>query len=204
MIKRLALVLSGVLLAVVGLGATSTMGFSPFKLGQTDRSQPALLLSIQEASRYTAATGKFEVVLDVEHDATWMPDFVDGRRTLFVAAGTVDAYVDLSGLGDEDVVLSADGESATIRLPMPELEKPNLDSERSYVFSQDRGVLERISDAIDTPQQAEFYQLAETKLTAAAEESELRSQADENTRTMLTGLCSTLGLDVTFVDSATD
>ena len=76
---------------------------------------------------------------------------IAGRRTLFVAAGTVNTYVDLSGLADQDLTLSSDGKSTTVRLPEPQLDKPNLDHERSYVFSQDRGVLDAIADAIEPP-----------------------------------------------------
>lgn len=88
-----------------------------------------------------------------------------------------------------------------MRLPEPQLDKPNLDHDRSYVFMQDRGVLDRIADAIESPQQAQFFKLAETKLAAAAEASELRTQAAENTKAMLTGVFVSLGIHVTFLDS---
>jgi hypothetical protein len=140
------------------------------------------------------------VVVDVEDDVSWVPDLIVGRRTLFVAAGTVNAYIDLSGLADENLTLSENGESVTIRLPRPELDKPNLDHERSAVFMQDRGVLDRIADALDTPQQAQSYSLAETKLAAAEEASDLQTQAPENTKTMLTGVVGSLGIHVTFLD----
>jgi len=201
--KRIAFTLVGVALVVMaGLGAGSMFGFSPFGVKQTDRSQPALLKSIQDVSEYHAAVGNFEVLLDTEDDVSWIPDFIAGRRTLFVAAGSVDAYVDLSGLGDEDLMLSQDGKSATVRLPEPQLDKPSLDLDRSYVYEQNRGVLDRIADAISTPQQEQFYSLAATKLASAAEESELKQRAAENTEGMLTGLFGSLGIDVTFLDDA--
>ncbi|WP_167467962.1 DUF4230 domain-containing protein [Arthrobacter oryzae] len=102
---------------------------------------------------------------------------------------------------DKDLKLSAEGKSVTVRLPEPQLDKPNLDHDRSYVFMQDRGVLDRIADAIESPQQAQFFKLAETKLAAAAEASELRTQAAENTKAMLTGVFVSLGIHVTFLDS---
>jgi hypothetical protein len=158
-----------------------------------------LLKSIQDISQYHAAVANFEVVLDIEDDVPGIPAMFAGRRTLFVAAGTVNTYVDLSGLADEDLTLSPDGKSAKVRLPEPQLDKPNLDHDRSYVFGQDRGVIDRIADAIEPPQQAQFFKLAETKMTAAAEESELRKQASENTRAMLAGMFSSLGIQVTFL-----
>lgn len=203
MIKRIAIVVVGALvLALAGFGVANVLGFSPFQLGQTDRSQPVLLKSVQDLSQYHAAVGNFEVVLDIEDDVAGMPAIIAGRRTLFVAAGTVNAHVDLAGLADKDLTLSPDGKSARVRLPEPQLDKPNLDLDRSYVFRQDRGVFDRIADAIEAPQQAPIYKLADEKLVAAAEGSELRKRAAENTRSMLTGLFGSLGIQVTFLDDA--
>ncbi len=111
-------------------------GFNPFQSLQTDRSQPALLKSIKDVSQYHAAVGNFEVVIDVEDGVEWMPEIIAGRRTLFVAAGTVNTYVDLSGVADKDVTLSADGKSVTVRLPEAQLDKPNIDHDRSYVLAR--------------------------------------------------------------------
>lgn len=201
--KRISILVVGAfLVALAGFGVASMLGHTPLQVVRSDRSQPALLKSVQDISQHHAAVGNFELVLDVEDDVTWVPDIVAGRRTLFVAAGTVNAYVDLSGLADKDLTLSEDGKSVTVRLPEPQLDEPNLASDRSYVFTQDRGVLDRITDALETPEQAEFYELADTKLAAAAEESELRARATENTKAMLTGLFNSLGIQVAFLDDA--
>lgn len=199
-IKRIAFVLVGaVVVALVGLGVANLLGFSPFHAGKNDRDRPALLKSIQDVSQYHAAVGNFEVVIDDKTDDTWVPPIISGRRTLFVAAGTVNAYVDLAGLAEKDLSLSPDGKSAKIRLPEAQLDKANLDLARSYTYSQDRGVLDRIADAINIPEQEKKMQiLAEKKFTEAAEKSELRKRATENTKSMLTGMFGSLGVQVTF------
>ena len=200
-IKRVAFVLVGALLAVAGLGVANMLGFSPFNSGKNDRDRPALLKSIQDVSQYHAAVGNFEVVIDDKTDDSWVPPIIAGRRTLFVAAGTVNAYVDLAGLADKDLTLSPDGKSAKVRLPEAQLDEPNLDLGRSYTYSQDRGVLDRIADAIDIPEQEKKMQLlAEKKFIDAAEKSELRKRATENTKSMLTGMFGSLGIQVTFLD----
>lgn len=196
-------VVGALVVAILGIGVATMNGFNPFnpfQSRQIDRSQPALLKSIKDLSQYHAAVGNFENVLDIEDEIVGMPTFITGRRTLFVAAGTVNAYVDFSSLADGDLALSQDGKTVTVRLPEPQLDKPNLDQERSYVFSQERGVVDQIADAIETPQQAQFYKLAETKMAAAAEESDLRKRAAENTRSTLTSMFGALGLQVTFRD----
>lgn len=203
LLKGIALVVAGALVAVAltGLGVVNMFGSNPFQVSRTDRSQPVLLKSVQELSRYNAAVGNFELVLDIEDDVAWMPDIIAGQRTLFVAAGTVNTYVDLSGLADRDLALSADGKSVTVRLPEPKLDKPNLNFDRSYIYDQDRGIFDRIVDAFETPAQREIYKLAETKMATAAEESDLRKQATENTKAMLTGMFGSLGIQVTFHDA---
>jgi hypothetical protein len=200
MIKRIALVVVGALVALAGVTAANAFGLNPFQSRQIDRSQPALLQSIQNVSRFQAAVGNFEKVIDIEDDIAGVPAIIAGRRTLFVAAGTVNAYVDLSGLTDKDLELSPDGKTVTVRLPEPQLEKPNLDFDRSYTYSRDRGVVDRIADAFEAPDQAKLYKLAETKFAAAAAESELRKQATENTKAFLTSLCGRLQIQVTFID----
>jgi len=192
--------IGALVMTLAGLVAANISGFNLFQSRQIDRSQPALLKSVQDISQYHAAVGNFEEVLDIEDDVPGIPDVIAGRRTLFVAAGTVNAYVDLAGLAEEDLTLSEDGKSVTVRLPQPQLDKPNLDQDRSYMFSQDRGVFDSIADAMAAPQQAQFYKLAEAKLASGAEESGLREQAAENTKAMLTGMLGRFGIQVTFLD----
>lgn len=189
-----------VVLAVVALLLFGRFDLpNPFRTETVDRSQPVLLQSVQEISQFHAAVGTFEVILDQEEEVRWVPGFIAGERSLFVAAGTVNAYVDLSGLADGDLTLSEDGTTARIRLPEAQLDPPNLDHDRTYLYSQDRGVINRLGDAISTQDQQELYQLAEEKMTAAAQESGLTQQAEENTRTMLTGMFSALDIQLTVV-----
>ena len=82
-----------------------------------DRSGPALLKSIQYMSRYDAASGNFQVVVDLDKDAKFLPDAIRGTRTLYVGAGTVDAYVDLGRVGEKDVTVGTHkGKELTIQL----------------------------------------------------------------------------------------
>ncbi|WP_344472060.1 DUF4230 domain-containing protein [Nonomuraea monospora] len=160
-----------------------------------DRSQPVLLQSIKDLSRFEAATGTFQVVVDLEKDANFLPDAIKGTRTLFVGAGGVDAYVDFSAMTENGVTVSQDRTEATIRLPRAQLEKPNLDNSRSYVFAQQRGLFDRVSDFLSgsPTDQRELYLLAEKKISEAAVASDLRARADANTKNMLTGMLKSLG-----------
>ena len=199
-VARVVSFLLGVVL-LLGAGAAAYAFIwprPPFQTETIDRSQPVLLESVQDIARVHGAVGNFEVVLDQEEDVRWVPGFIAGERSLFVAAGTVDAYVDFSGLAEGDLSLSEDGTRVTITLPDAELGEPNLDQERTYLYSQDRGVVNRISDAISPEDQQPLYQLSEERIAAAAAGSDLVQRAEENTRAMLTGMFSALDIEVTF------
>lgn len=197
---RALLVLAGLaVLAVVALVAV-LVALDPFGTDTKDRSQPVLLKSLENLSDYHAATANMQVVVDVEEDDRLLPSFIKGERTLFVAAGTVDAAVDFRGLSrDPDAVqVSDDRRSVKLTLPAPKLLEPRLDPDRSRVYDRDRGVLDRVEDALsDRPgDEQPLYQLAEEKLTEAAEnEPQLRRTAERNTRAMLDGMLRGLGFE---------
>ncbi len=113
-----------------------------------------------------------------------MPSVISGERVEFLATGTADAYVDFADLDAGTVTLSADGTSATIALPAPRVGEVRIDPEESHVLDRDRGLVERIGDALgdDPVDDSELYALAEDRLAAAAAESDLRERAETNTR----------------------
>ncbi len=160
-----------------------------------DRSGPALLESIQDISRYDAASGNFQVVVDLEKDTKFLPDAIRGSRTLYVGAGAVDAYVDLGKVAKNDVTVNEDRTAATLRLPHARLGKATLDADRSYAVSKQRGLLDRLGDFFsDNPNSEQAVQkLAVKHITEAAKESELTKRAETNTTNMLRGLLGSLG-----------
>jgi hypothetical protein len=201
--RWLAAFLLTVLVLVVGARLTWSW-LNPLGERTVDRSGPALLQSIHDLSRFEAATGNFQVIVDLEKDASFLPDAVKGTRTLFVGMGSVDAYVDFSTLSKNAITVSPDRTTVTVRLPHAQLEKPNLDNKRSYVFAHERGLFDRVSDFFSSsPQnQQELYTLSEKKIAEAAATSDLRTRADQNTRTMLEGLLRSLGFTTVIIEYA--
>jgi len=174
--------------------------FKPFGDEETiDRSQPAVLKSVRDLSQFHAAAGEFQVVLDIENDVKWVPAALAGERTLFVAAGSVNAFVDFGTLKDDGLVVSPDRKTVELRLPKPQLDKPNMHHDRSYIFSQERGLVNDLQALAGPPDQQRFYIAAEAKLAEAAKQSELLKRAEDNTRVMLTGMLQSLGFQVKVV-----
>ncbi|MEU4806003.1 DUF4230 domain-containing protein [Actinosynnema sp. NPDC023587] len=166
-----------------------------------DRSQPAVLQSLRDLSQFHAAVGEYQVVLDIERDVQFVPGVLAGQRTLFVAAGSVNAYVEFGQLADGALTVSQDGGSVEVDLPKPVLDKPNLHQDRCYVFAQERGLVDRLAAIVEAPDQQPFYVAAEQKLSDAARDSGLATRAEESTRRMLTGMLGGLGYQVRFADA---
>jgi hypothetical protein len=197
------LVAAGALVLVVALIVVALLRFTawrptltnPFGTRTIDRSQPALLLSLQDLSVYKAATANLQLIIDLEKDARFVPSFIKGERTLFVAAGSVDAEVDFSRIDKDAIKVSDDRRTATITLPRPILGKVRIDPNASYVASRDRGILDRLGSVVsdDPNSQRELYQLADQRIQAAARKSDLIARAEQNTRATLQGMLRGLG-----------
>lgn len=190
------LVVFAVLAYAVLLGLHALPGkLNPFAEQTRDRSGPAVLHSIQNLSRYEAAAGNYQVIVDLEKDAKFLPSALRGERTLFVGAGSVDAYLDFSRIGSGALTVNADRTAVTVRLPHARLEPTRLDPKRSYVFARQHGLLDRIGDffGANPNQQQELYVLAARKIQDAAGAGGLQRRADANTQQMMTSLMRSLG-----------
>jgi Protein of unknown function (DUF4230) len=194
------LVVAAVIALLIALPALIP-ALNPFKEETVDRSGPVLMKSLENLSEYRAASANMQVVVDVEQDTNLVPSFIKGERTLFVAAGSVDAAVDFAGLGrsPDAVRVSDDRKAVAITLPPARLTEARLDQERSRVYDRDRGALDRIEEAFSDDggaDQQELYVLAEAKLTeAAASDPSLLQTAERNTRSMLEGMMRGLGFE---------
>jgi hypothetical protein len=157
-----------------------------------------LLQSIKDLSQYHAAVGEFQVVIDLEKDVKFVPSFIAGQRALFVAAGSVNAFVDFSAMNGDGLTVSPDGKSVDVRLPKAQLDKPNLDQQRSYLVTAERGIFDRLKSLFEVPDQQPFYAMGEQKIADAAKSAGLTERAETNTRTMLSGMLGRLGFQVNF------
>ena len=167
---------------------------NPFAETTTVSTEPVILKSITALSRYEAASGSFEVVVDVTQHSS-LPSFLEGSQTLFVGEGTDIAFVDFSQLKAQAIQVSADRTAVTVSLPMPQLEPAVLDLSQSYVVAVQQGLFNRIGNFFggNPNSQQQVYIAAQQKIGTAARHSPLLAEAERNTRGMLTGMLSTLG-----------
>ena len=168
---------------------------NPFAETTTVRSQPVILKSITNLSRYEAASGSFEVVVDLTKRTSLIPSFLAGSETLFIGQGTDIAFVDFSRLKSQAITMNADRTAVTITLPKAQLEPAVLNVSQSYVYAQQQGLFNRIGNFFsgNPNSQQQVYQIAQQKIQTAARQSPLLTEAQKNTEGMLTGMLTSLG-----------
>jgi hypothetical protein len=168
---------------------------NPFAETTTVRSQPVILKSITNLSRYEAASGSFEVVVDLTKRTSLIPSFLAGSETLFIGQGTDIAFVDFATLKNTAITVNKDRTSVTVTLPKPQLEPAVLNVNQSYVYAQQQGLFNRIGNFFsgNPNSQQQVYQIAQQKIQTAARQSPLLTEAQKNTEGMLTGMLTSLG-----------
>lgn len=192
-LARAAIVAGAILLMVFMVSR-----LDPFGESTIDRTGPAVLKSIENLGELKSASANLEVVVDVEKDTNNVPDWLKGERYLFVAAGNVDAVVDMRDLADDAIEVSRDRKTVTLTLPRAELTPARLDTKRSRVFSRERGILDRLGDLVGdgVGREQEVYELGTRKLDeAAAADPQVLLQAEANAKATLTGLLKGLGFE---------
>jgi hypothetical protein len=174
---------------------------NPFRTTTTVRSQPPLLKSITSLSRYEAASGAFQVVIDLSRRTAFLPSFLAGSQTLFIGVGTDIAFVNFAQLKGTALHVAA-GHAVTVTLPKAQLEPAVLNVGQSYVFAQQQGLFNRVADFFsgDPNSQQQVYILAQQRIQDAARTSSLLADAQRNTTAMLDGMLTSLGFRHITVD----
>ena len=205
-----AVAIVAVAVLIIVLSAVSLLPrlHNPFGETTSVRSGPVLLKSITALSRFEAASGSFQVVVNLTQKANLLPAFLEGSQTLFVGQGSEIAYVNFGQLKGSAIQVSANRTAVTIRLPRPQLEPAVLNVRQSYVFAQQQGLLNRIGNFFsgNPNNQQQVYVLAQQKIQTAARQSPLLAEAQHNTTSMLTGMMHSLGFQqvtVTYAAPAT-
>ena len=168
---------------------------NPFAETTTVRSQPVILKSISNLSRYEAAIGEFQVVVDLTKRVGFLPSFLAGSETLFIGQGTDIAFIDFSQLKSQAITMNANRTAVTVTLPKAQLEPAVLNVSQSYVYAQQQGLFNRIGNFFsgDPNSQQQVYILAQQKIQTAAQQSPLLTEAQKNAEGMLDGMLTSLG-----------
>jgi hypothetical protein len=156
-------------------------------------SATVLLNAVNDLARFDAVQGTFQESIDVQTEPSRWPDWIVGHRVQFIAVGTVDAYVDFSGVNSGQIVVN--GRSVELQLPHAQLDKPNLDQKLSHVVAEQPGLADRVRTLFTNEPDgavAKVYQDAVDAMAMEAAHTDLKARAEANTRTMLVGMMRNL------------
>jgi hypothetical protein len=169
--------------------------FNPMAVKTVDRTGPALLTAISDMHTYQAAIGEFQVLVDIEKDAKWLPSAIRGERVVLMAQGSVDAGVDLGSIGPRSIVTDSATGAITVTIPHATLGSSHVNLKSSSIVRHDRGLFDRIGSTFGDASQTDnaAFVLAESKLQKAALNSSLLAKAEANTASMLRQLIAGLG-----------
>lgn len=190
-----AVIIAGLLVVATVVGVS--LWGSPFETETVDRSPAPVVIELKDLAEYHAASGEFQVLVDLENDVKYVPSALAGEKVLYIGVGSVDSVVDFTNLEDDAVRIDPETGAVTVTLPVPALEDVVLDLEQSHVADRDRGLFDRIGGIFsDNPTGEQDLQVAATqKIADAAAATGLLEIAQTNTENMLRGLFGQLGHD---------
>jgi hypothetical protein len=153
---------------------------------------PDVITSVRELSRLEGVSYHVERVVDLKDKQEALFGMVAAEDAiLLVASGDVVAGIDLAQLKPEDVVVSPDRRSVTIRLPHAEIFSARLDNERTYVHTRKTDVLAQRKESLET----QARQAAEKTLRASAEEAGILPRAETSVARTVRSLVRSLGFE---------
>ncbi len=151
---------------------------------------PVVVEGVRGLDRLATVRVTESIIVTRESGGDFLDRLFSGEKVLVVATGDVEAGVDLSEIGDEDVQVRDD--TVTMRLPEPEILSANLDEEKTRVYDRDYSPLNlRPNDDLVEEARA----TAEERIEAAARENGILDTAETNAEDSIRALVKALGFE---------
>jgi hypothetical protein len=151
---------------------------------------PVVVEGIQDLDQLATVRWRESVIVTRESGGTELEQFLAGEKVLLVAAGDVEAGVNLADLGRDYV--RVERETVTIQLPEPEILSVSLDEDETRVYYRDFGLL-NIRPDDDLAEQARSA--AVEKIEQAAREENILENAERNAEDSIRAFVTTLGFE---------
>ncbi|MEJ7840145.1 MAG: DUF4230 domain-containing protein [Rubrobacter sp.] len=149
---------------------------------------PVVVEGVRGLDRLATVRVTESIIVTRESGGDFLDRLFSGEKVLLVATGDVEAGVDLSEIGDEDVQVRDD--TVTMRLPEPEVLSANLDEEKTRVYDRDYSPLNlRPNDDLVEEARA----TAEERIEDAARENGILGTAETNAKNSIRTLVKALG-----------
>ena len=151
---------------------------------------PVVVEGVRELDKLATVRVTESIIVTRESGGDVLDRLFSGERVLLVATGNVEAGVDLSEVGEDDV--RVEGETVTISLPEPEVLSVSLDEQKTRVYDRDYSPLNLRPDD-DLVEEARAS--AEEKIEVAARENGVLDTAETNAEGSIGAFVRALGFE---------
>lgn len=149
-----------------------------------------VVTAVRDLARLESTRYHMERVIDLSSNQRHLFGLVEAQDSiLLVAAADVTAGVDLSRMGDGDVIVEPESGRATVTLPPAEILSARLDNDRTYVHDRETDLLARRRENLETRARQE----AERTLRESAIEAGILERAEANAALTIETLVRSLG-----------
>jgi hypothetical protein len=175
-------------LATVGLGVRAFFAPPPESV-ITVRPTPAILLAVHDLARLETAEVHVEKVIDLSDQQSRLFGLIQGTDAiLLVAVGNATLGVDLSKVGENDVSMDADGKTARLHLPAPELLVAGLDENGTYVYTRSTSLLAKRNEQLEGQARREAVEAIKKAALAPDMITRAKAQAERELRALVSRL----------------
>lgn len=151
---------------------------------------PVVVEGVRELDQLATVRVTESIIVTRESGGDVLDRLFSGEKVLLVAAGNVEAGIDLSEVGEDDV--RVEGKTVTISLPEPEVLSVSLDEQKTRVYDRDYSPLNLRPDD-DLVEEARAT--AEEKIEAAARENGVLETAETNAKGSIGAFVEALGFE---------
>lgn len=149
---------------------------------------PVVVEGVRDLDQLSTVRTTESIIVTRESGGDFLDRLFSGEKVLLVATGNVEAGVDLSEVGENDVEVRED--TVTIRLPEPEVLSASLDEDKTRVYDRDYSALNlRPNDDLVEEARA----TAEDRIEAAARENGILDTAETNAEDSIRAFVEALG-----------
>lgn len=154
---------------------------------QTIISHTMVVQQIEEMGKLEVVKYNIQDMMEYEKVRQWLPN---SKATLKIV-GEVIACVDLTTIGENDVVTN--GDSISLMLPLPEICHYKIDHSRSRVYNMQYGLWETAEVVEDA------YKKAEEQIYQQAQSMGIEKESRENTIKVLTPILRAMGFTKIYI-----
>lgn len=170
-----------ILAILLGLIALILYILKPEKKEEVIITHTMVVQQIEEMGKLEVVKYNIQDVMEYEKVRQWLPN----SRTTLKIVGEVIGCVDLTTIGENDIITV--GDSVSLTLPMPEICHYKIDHSKSKVYNTEYGLWET-SEILE-----EAYKEAEQQIYRQAQSMGIEKESKENTIKVLTPILRAMG-----------